>query len=80
MDVHGITRHYFALNVVPDMSYWEGIIACGLQDEPAVSLADLLSPVPAMDEVKKAVAQAFGELFDFEMEMTKTPESLYRPD
>ena len=41
VDARGISRHGFALNVNPEMDYWDGIIACGLQDEPVVSLADL---------------------------------------
>ncbi len=62
VDARGITRHGFALNVAPDMSYWEGIIPCGLS-EPVVSLADLLSPVPSMQKVKEEVACAFVETF-----------------
>jgi lipoyl(octanoyl) transferase len=30
VDARGISRHGFALNVNPDMSYWNGIIGCGL--------------------------------------------------
>jgi lipoate-protein ligase B len=62
VDVHGISRHGFALNVNPDMEYWDGIIACGLS-EPIVSLADLLNPAPKMEEVKAKVASAFCEVF-----------------
>jgi len=62
VDVHGVTRHGFALNVNPDMEYWDGIIACGLS-EPVVSLADLLAPVPSMEKVKGEVANAFREMF-----------------
>ena len=68
VDVHGISRHGFALNVNPDMTYWDGIIACGLQDEPIVSLEDLLDPPPALEHVKQVVTTAFGEVFDFQME------------
>lgn len=64
VDARGITRHGFALNVNPDMGYWDGIIACGLQDEPVVSLADLLTPFPSMRRVKEAVSHAFGDAFD----------------
>jgi lipoate-protein ligase B len=67
VDVRGISRHGFALNVNPDMTYWDGINACGLTDHPVVSLADLLSPVPEMDRVKMAVAAAFGEVFGYEI-------------
>ncbi len=68
VDVHGISRHGFALNVDPDMTYWDGIIACGLADYPVVSLADLLSPAPDMPRVKREVARSFGEVFGFEMD------------
>ncbi len=63
VDVHGISRHGFALNVNPDMEYWDGIIACGLR-EPVVSLADLLSPVPSMEDVKEKIKSAFREVFE----------------
>jgi lipoate-protein ligase B len=59
VDAKGVTRHGFALNVAPDMEYWDGIVACGLADHPVAALADLLSPVPAMERVKAEVAAAF---------------------
>jgi len=67
VDVHGVSRHGFALNVNPDMDYWEGIIACGLEDEPIVSLADLFSEPPSMERVKQEVMTAFGEVFSYEI-------------
>jgi lipoyl(octanoyl) transferase len=63
VDARGVSRHGFALNVNPNMEYWDGIIACGLQDEPIVSLADLLSPVPTMQTVKEEVIKAFKSVF-----------------
>ena len=62
VDVKGVTRHGFALNVDPDMDYWNGIIPCGLP-EPVVSLADLLDPVPSMEDVKKVVSKEFAKIF-----------------
>ena len=62
VDVRGVSRHGFALNVNPDMEYWKGILACGLL-EPVVSLADLVDPVPSMKKVKEAVNTAFYEVF-----------------
>ena len=64
VDARGVSRHGFALNVNPDMEYWEGIIACGLQDEPVVSLADLFASPPGMGRVKEQVVKAFGEVFE----------------
>jgi lipoate-protein ligase B len=63
VDARGVTRHGFALNVNPDMEYFDGIVACGLS-EPVVALADLLDPVPTMEQVKAEVAAAFCESFD----------------
>ena len=65
VDARGISRHGFALNVNPDMEYWEGIIACGLQDEPVVSLADLFPVPPAMERVKQEVVASFREVFGY---------------
>ena len=72
VDARGISRHGFALNVNPDMEYWDGIIACGLQDEPIVSLADLFPEPPPMERVKREVIAAFGEVFEFEIKETVT--------
>lgn len=65
VDARGVTRHGFALNVNPDMTYWDGIIACGLAGEPVVSLEDLLFPPPTMERVKQEVVRAFGEVFGY---------------
>ena len=63
VDARGVTRHGFALNVNPDMEYWNGIIPCGLS-EPVVSLADLLDPIPDMQSVKNEIIKAFFEIFE----------------
>jgi lipoyl(octanoyl) transferase len=63
VDARGVSRHGFALNVNPDMEYWDGIIACGLS-EPVVSLADLLSVAPSMENVKREIISAFHEVLE----------------
>lgn len=67
VDARGITRHGFALNVQPDMSYWEGIIGCGLEDYPITSLSEIIQPVPTMDQVARTVSAIFGSVFQFDM-------------
>lgn len=67
VDARGVTRHGFALNIDPDMSYWEGIVACGQPDRPAVALVDLLQPPPEAGLVRRAVVDAFGVVFGFHM-------------
>jgi len=67
VDVNGISRHGFALNVAPDMTYWKGIIACGLVDFSQTSMAKLLGVVPNMQRVMDRVVISFGEVLDFVM-------------
>jgi lipoate-protein ligase B len=66
VDSHGITRHGFALNVDPDMSFWEGIIACGLAAHPQISIADLLGPPPKLDTVQQTISNQFLDVFGYE--------------
>lgn len=67
VDAQGISRHGFALNVNPDMSYWEGIIGCGLVGHAVVSLADLLPHPPSMQVVMDNLVSAFGFVFQYDM-------------
>lgn len=80
VDAQGVTRHGFALNVNPAMDHWEGIIACGLVDERPTSLAELLANPPPMQQVKQAVARAFGSVFGFAMRGNTAEESLENQD
>ena len=66
VDAHGVTRHGFALNVAPDMSYWQGIIGCGLAGFTVTSMAELLPAPPPMEQVKQAVISAFEAVFNLE--------------
>jgi lipoyl(octanoyl) transferase len=63
VDARGVTRHGFALNVNPNMEYFDGIIACGL-NEPVVSLAELLDPAPTMEQVKEVIDRSFRGIFE----------------
>jgi lipoate-protein ligase B len=68
VDARGVTRHGFALNVNPDMSYWDGIIGCGLVGYPVVSLAELLSVAPRMQHVADEVVSAFARVFAYDID------------
>jgi lipoate-protein ligase B len=63
VDAKGVSQHGFALNVEPDMSYFDGIIPCGIKDHGVVSLADLLLHPPAMAEVMDEVEAQFEKVF-----------------
>ena len=67
VDARGVTRHGFALNVNPDMSYWQGIIACGLKQHSNTSLAEILSPLPDIDQIMQWIIWAFGNEFQYDM-------------
>jgi lipoate-protein ligase B len=67
VDARGISQHGFALNVNPDMSYWDGIIGCGLRDHASISLADLLDEPPPMEAVMDAVVEGFAKVFEREL-------------
>lgn len=69
VDARGVSRHGFALNVNTDMSYWEGIIGCGLEDYQETSLAELPSPPPTVESVVQDVIAAIGEEFDCTMQI-----------
>jgi lipoate-protein ligase B len=67
VDARGISQHGFALNVAPDMDYWNGIIGCGLKEHASIALADLLDPAPSMEAVMDEVMRQFGAVFEREM-------------
>jgi lipoate-protein ligase B len=72
VDAGGVTRHGFAVNINPEMRYWQGIVACGLKDYPTTSLAELLDPLPCPESVRQAVIQAFGEVFGYQMVLAES--------
>lgn len=67
IDALGLTHHGFALNVNPDMTYWQGIIPCGLDGYTTSSMAELLANVPDMDLVSQTIIAAFGKVFKYKM-------------
>lgn len=69
VDARGISRHGFALNVMPDMSYWKGIIACGLDNQNQISLEYLFNQPPDMDRVVEEILSAFGQVFGYELRL-----------
>ncbi len=66
VDRFGITRHGFALNLDPDMTYFDGIIACGLAGHPLTSLSAHLPEPPSAEALAPQAARAFGEAFGYE--------------
>ncbi|MHA4809898.1 lipoyl(octanoyl) transferase LipB [Flavitalea flava] len=58
-----VTMHGFALNINTDLSYFAGIIPCGIQNKTVTSLEkESGRPVP-MAEVKKVLKRQFAKVF-----------------
>ncbi len=69
VDARGVSQHGFALNVAPDMSYFEGIIGCGLREHAPISMADLLPAPPDPDGVRSAVVEEFARSLEREVQI-----------
>ncbi len=67
VDSRGVSQHGFALNVSPDMSYFDGIIPCGIRDHGVISMADLLIDVPSMETVMEKLLVEFGKVVEREL-------------
>lgn len=67
VDAKGISRHGFALNVQPDMEYWQGIVPCGLSDVAMTSMARCKSGSINMEMVNDQIIKDFGQVFNMTM-------------
>jgi len=61
-----VTMHGFALNVSTDLSFYNGIIPCGIFEYGITSMEKLLKKSIPMDTVKKELVKQFRILFDQE--------------
>jgi len=62
-----ITMHGFAFNVNTDLSYFNYIIPCGIQNKQVTSLEKELGRKLDMNEVKTRVKHHFEKVFDVEL-------------
>jgi len=68
VDARGVSRHGFALNIAPDMTYWQGIIGCGLKGHAVTSMAELLTEKVQRIDVERDIISVFGEVFQYRMQ------------
>ena len=67
VNVKAITKHGLALNLNTDLSYFEGIIPCGIRDKGVISLAALLGGPVDEAEARRQFVAAFAAEFGCEM-------------
>ena len=58
-----ITSHGFALNVSNDLSFFETIVPCGIQDVSVTSVSQELGRPFAVPDILGIVSEAFSEMF-----------------
>ncbi|MBN2657281.1 MAG: lipoyl(octanoyl) transferase LipB [Spirochaetales bacterium] len=61
-----ITMHGFAFNVKPDLSHFQWIVPCGIQDKGVTSLEKLLGREPDLEEVQQLVIRHFKKIFNYQ--------------
>jgi lipoyl(octanoyl) transferase len=57
--------HGFAFNVNTNLSYFDGIIPCGIKDKEVTSLSRELGKNIDLNDVKKVITEKFMEVFGY---------------
>ena len=60
-----VTMHGFALNVDPDMKYFDGMIPCGIRECGVTSIKDQINSNIKIDTVLNVLIKHFNKVFTF---------------
>lgn len=71
-----ITTHGFALNVTTDLSYFAGIIPCGLHQVRMSSIERLTGRTPTLPEVAIGCARHFAAVFERDLVPAREPAAV----
>ena len=61
-----VTMHGFSINVCPQLSYYDGIIPCGIFNYEVTSMENCLNERLSMEKIKNTVSKIFLDLFNRE--------------
>jgi len=70
-----ISYHGVALNVSPDMSFFNGIRPCGLEDIQMISMQGLLRNTVSISRVKSVLINSLEEIFKLSLSPIKLDEA-----
>lgn len=74
-----VTTHGFALNVCPDLSYFDHIVPCGMQGSRVTSLSSEVGHTVAIGDVTPVVVEKFGAVLGLQMKKKASMKSLVYP-
>ena len=58
-----ITMHGFSININTDLSFYDGIIPCGIFNHGVTSMKEILNRTQKMEKVKSLVIDKFNQIF-----------------
>ncbi|MGH9497453.1 MAG: lipoyl(octanoyl) transferase LipB [Candidatus Sulfotelmatobacter sp.] len=71
-----VTSHGFALNVNPDLSYFNLIIPCGITSKPVTSMQEELGRPLRLNAVAESISRNFGVVFQSQILWVETLDAL----
>ena len=71
-----VTSHGFALNVCPDLSYFDYIVPCGMPDCRVTSLSREIGQSVAVSDVEPKFVEKFGAVFGVRMATTVSEDAV----
>ena len=71
-----VTSHGFALNVNPDLSFFNLIIPCGITSKPVTSMQNELGHSLDLTTVSDSISRNFGTVFSSQMLWVETIDAL----
>ena len=72
-----ITMHGFAFNVNTDLSFFSGIIPCGISDKDVTSIKREIKTDVPISEVKSRIIKKFARIFDYQDVTQLTKEEIF---